>query len=252
MAIITLSKRAFNGAGELAQQVSKLLDYRMVSRYDIIEKTSQYGISEDRQERVRSRNLGILHRMDRGWRRYLIYSRAALTKEIRKGCLVYLGANGRDLVRDFPNVLNVQVSADIELRIDNLMKRTEYVLNRRKARRLIEKIDENEDKWRNTFHFDSQICLPEYDLIINPSQMGIHDACELIRATLEQQTYQTTYKSLEAIDLLTVAAELRARIAMKSDVVDDDIDVAVQDGVIVVKGSVRSVEDLNGIKELID
>ena len=252
MAIITLSKRAFNGAGELAQQVSELLGYRLVFRFDIIEKTSQYGISEDRQERVRSRSLGLWHRLDPVWRRYLIYSRAALTKEIRKGCLVYLGSNGRALIRDFPNVLNVQVSTDIELRVSNLMKRTEYVLNRKKARRLIEKMDENEDRWRNTFHAEGQIDPPEYDLVIDPGLISSHDACELIRATLDQQEYQTTYKSLEAIDLLTVAAELRARIAMRSDVMDEDIDVAVRDGVIVVKGSVRSVEDLNGIRELID
>ena len=92
MAIITLSQKAFNGAGELAQQISDLLGYRLVSRDDIVEKTAQYGISKDRQDRARSRRLGILHRMDPGWRHYLIYSHAALTKEIRKGCLVYLGA----------------------------------------------------------------------------------------------------------------------------------------------------------------
>ena len=252
MAIITLSKRAFNGAGEFAQRVSELLDYKLVSRYDVIEKTSQYGISEIRQARVRSRNLGMWHRMDSGWRRYLIYSRAVLTKEIRQGCLVYLGANGRALVSDFPNVLNVQVRSDIEHRIDNLMKRTEYVLNRKRAKSLIQKIDEAEDKWRDTFHKDGQTDHSEYDLIIDPVQIGIRDACELIRSTLEEPKYQTTYKSMEAIDLLTVAAEFRARIAMKNDVKDDDIEVAVQDGVIVVKGSVASIEDLNGIRDLID
>ena len=252
MAIITLSKKAFNGAGGLAQQISALLDYRLISRDDIVEKTAQYGISKDRRDRARSRRLGMWHPMDLGWKHYMIYSRAALTKEIRKGSLVYLGANGVAIFRDFPNVLNVQVRTDIEHRIDNLMKRAEYVLNRKKARRLIEKVDDRETRWRNTLYADSQIHPPEFDLVIELGQMGIPDACELIRETLEQQEYQTTYKSLEIIDLLTVAAELRARIAMRDDVIDDDIDVAVQDGVIVVNGSVRSIEDLNGIKELID
>ena len=194
----------------------------------------------------------MLRPMDLGWKHYLIYSRAALTKEIRKGSLVYLGANGMAIFRDFPNVLNVQVRTDIEHRIDNLMKRAEYVLDRRKARRLIEKGDDRDERWRNTLYGDSQMRPSEFDLVIELSQMGIADACDLIRDTLEQQEYQTNYKSLEIIDLLTVAAELRARIAMRDDVIDDDIDVAVQDGVIVVNGSVRSIEDLNGIKELID
>jgi len=252
MAIITLSKMAFNGAGGLAQQVSTLLGYRLISRDEIVEKTAQYGISKDRRDRARSRRLGMLRPMDLGWKHYLIYSRAALTKEIRKGSLVYLGANGMAIFRGFPNVLNVQVRTDIEHRIDNLMKRAEYVLNRKKARRLIEKVDDRDARWRNTLYGDNQVHPSEFDLVIELSQMGIADACDLIRDTLEQQEYQSNYKSLEIIDLLTVAAELRARIAMRDDVIDDDIDVAVHDGVIVVNGSVRSIEDLNGIKELID
>ena len=39
---------------------------------------------------------------------------------------------------------------------------------------------------------------------------------------------------------------------MKGDVLDNNIDVNVQEGVIVIKGSVRSSEDMNGIKELLD
>ena len=62
--------------------------------------------------------------------------------------------------------------------------------------------------------------------------------------------------------MLTVAADLRARIAMKTDVVDDKVNVVVQDGAIVIKGTVRSTtvrsttvrstEDMEGIRELFD
>ena len=52
--------------------------------------------------------------------------------------------------------------------------------------------------------------------------------------------------------MLTVAADLRARIAMKTDVVDDKVNVVVQDGAIVIKGTVRSIEDMEGIRELFD
>ena len=252
MAIVTLFQEAFNGAGELAEQISNLLGYRLVSRNEIVEKTAQYGLSKDRQDRAKSKRLGLMRRMDLGWKHYLIYSQAALTKEIRKGCLVYLGPNGLTLFRNFPNVLNVQVRTDIERRIDNLMKHSEYVLNRKKAKGLIEKIDDREEKWRNTLHADGQVRPLEFDLDIELGQTGIPDACGLITAALEQKEYQITYKSLEVIDLLTIAAELRARIAMRDDVLDDDIDVAVQDGVIVVKGCVRSIEDIDSIRELID
>ena len=252
MAIITLSQQAFDGTRELAQRISGQLGYKLISRDDIIEKTGQYGTSKGRQNRAMGRSLSAFHRMDLGWRRYRIYSQAALTKEIRKGCLVYLGANGLVRFRGFPNVLNVQVVTGIERRVDNLMKRVEYALNRKKAKDLIDKVDHREARWSNTFHTDGKIRPSEFDLVIELGQIGVPDACELISVALEQQEYQTSYKSLEVIDLLTVAAELRARIAMRDDVTDDDIDVAVHDGVIVVKGYVRSTEDLHSIRELID
>ena len=252
MAIIALARGTFSGAKELAQQVAETLSYRLVSREDIIEKTAQYGVTRERLDRARRRKLGLLQRKQLDWIHYRAFARAALTKEIRQGSLVYLGSNGRLLLRDFPNVLNVMVVADMEYRIDNLIHRTEHIMNRRKAKRLIDEIDERKARWQKHFHGDYWHEFSEFDLVIQPGQMSIPDACEHILATLEQPHYQTTHKSLETMDLLTVAAELRARIAMKADVSDDNVQVEVQDGVIAITGSVRSIEDMDGIRELFD
>ena len=256
MAIITLSRGTFSGARKLAHGLADILGYKLVSREDLIEKTARYGLSPERLERAQRRRLGMLPRIDLEWFHYLVYSRAALTKEIRQGSLVYLGSNGGALLRDFPNVLNVKVVADMEDRIDNLIKRTEYAMDRKKARRVIEKVDERSARWHKTLHDDgwhgNRPNDEAFDLVIEQGTLSIPEVYELVQATLEQPKYQTTYKTLEAIDLLTVAAELRAKIAMKPDIVDGDVEVGVQGGVIVVKGSVRSIEDLDGIMELFD
>ena len=252
MAIIAMSKAAFSGARELAQCVSGKLGYRLVSREDVTEKTVHYGMSGDRVDRVRRRRLGMLPRMDLGWIHYIAYARAALTKEIRQGNLIYLGNNGRALLHDLPNVLHVSVVTDIEHRIDNLIGRTDHVIDRKKARRLIQKIDEKEARWRRTLFDNGWHGPSESGLVVEPALTTIPDTCELIRATLEQPQYHTTRKSLETIDLLTVAAELRARIAMRPNVLDDSVEVEGRDGVIVITGSVRSIEDLDEIKDLLN
>lgn len=252
MPIIAVARGTFSGAKELAQQIAEALSYRLISREDVIEKTAQYGMTRDRLDRARLRRLSILQRKQLDWIHYRAFARAALTKEIRLGSLVYLGSNGRLLLRDFPNVLNVMVEADMEYRIDNLIQRTEHAMNRRKARRLIEDIDERKARWQRHFHGDDRREYSEFDLVIRPGQMTIPDARDHILATLEQPHYQTTHKSLETIDLLTVAAELRARIAMKADVADDNVRVEVRDGIVVIAGSVRSIEDMDGIRELLD
>lgn len=252
MAIITLSRGRFTGGRELAQRISENLGYRFISREDIIDKTARYGMSEERLDRARSRRLGMLQRMDQEWIRYLVYARAALTKEIQQGSLVYLGSNGPALLRDFPTVLNVKVVADMEYRVNSLIKHTDYVIDRKKARGLIEEIDKKKSSWQRKLHDTSWHDPSEFDLVFELEFMSMSEACELILARLEQPQYHATNKSLETIDLLTVAAELRARIAMEADVEDDKVVVEVRDGEIAITGLVPSIEDKHGIIELLD
>ena len=252
MAIITLARGAFCGARELAQYISGELGYRLVSREDVIVKTAQYGMSRNKQERARRKRLGVLPRMDLEWTHYRVYARAALTKEIRQGNLVYLGDNARALLRGFPNTLNVEVVADMGYRIDNLIERASYVINPKNARRLIQKIDEKDARWQRRLYDDGWNHPSEFDLVIERGLLSIPDACELIRSTLAYPQYQATPKSLDTIDLLTVAAELRARIAMRPDVTDDNIEVEGRDGVVVITGSVRSLDEWNEIVGLLE
>ena len=137
MAIVTLSRGTISGAKELARLLAEKLEYRLVTREDIIEKTARYGIPEERRDRAHRRRLGILPRVDLHWKHYRVFARAALTQEIHQGSLVYLGSNGRTLLQDFPNVLNIMVATDMDYRVDKLMRRTDYVIERKQAQRLI-------------------------------------------------------------------------------------------------------------------
>ena len=251
MAIITVSQGAFSGARELARCLSETLGHRLVYREEVIEKTFQYGMSRARSDRARRRHLGMWPQMDLGWTHYLVFVRAALSKEITDGSLIYLGDNGRALLSDFPNVLNVKVIADMERRIANLMERTDYVINKRKAKRLIERIDEKKVKWRRTIHDHGWQDPSEFNLVIELGPTSISDACQLICDSVERPQFQNTPRSLEAVELLTVAAELRARIAMEDEVVDNNVDVDVRDGVITVTGSVHTTADLDAIRTLL-
>ena len=139
----------------------------------------------------------------------------------------------------------------MEYRIDNLIERASYVINRKNARRLIQKIDDKDARWQRSIYTDGWNRPPEFDLVIERGLMSIPDACELIRSSLTYPRYQTTPKSMDTTDLLTVAAELRARIAMRADVTDDNIEVEGRDGVVVITGSVRSTEELDAVKDLL-
>ena len=141
MAIITLSREAFSGARELAELVARRLNYRVVSRDDIIHKLVEYGVPRGRLNRARRRQLGWLPRMVREWVHYVIFLRAALSQEILSGDLIYLGNNGQQILAGFPNTLHVGVIVGLSYRVGNLIKLNEYGIDPKTARRLIAKID---------------------------------------------------------------------------------------------------------------
>lgn len=252
MAIITLARKPFSGARELAEKISKQLGYRLVSREDVIEKTAQYGLSADRIGDARRRNLGWFPRVDLEWMHYVVFVQAVLSKEIQDGNLVYLGNNGQHLLQKFPHLLKIGVFADRDFRIENLIKRNEYSINKKTAVEMIYKIDKARSSWGKTIFNDGRHDPSEFDLVINTEITSIAEACENIIATVEWPEFQTTPDSLETIELMTYAAELRARIAMEPEIVDDKIEVRVRDGSISIAGSVHSAEDVQAVIGLLD
>ena len=72
----------------------------------------------------------------------------------------------------------------------NLIKRTDYVIDRRKAKRLIDKVDEKEAKWRRALHNDTWYDPSEFDLLIKPGLVSTLEAWDIIHAALEQPPHR--------------------------------------------------------------
>lgn len=252
MAIISIARGSFSGARELAQHISEAFGYKLVTREDITTALAGYGISEDRLHRARYRQLGIMTKIDLDWTHYLICARAALSREISQGNLVYLGNDGGMLLRDFPMVLRLYVIAKMDHRIDVFMKRNNHGASLREAERFIKRVDAKRARWGRTLYNDGHFHPTDFDLVIDPGQMSIADAHSLVAAAVENPEFLPTPTSLNTIECMAVAMELRAKISMDADIVDDKIDVEVRDGEIKVTGSVRSPDDLDTIKGLLD
>lgn len=251
MAIIAISRGPYTGGKELAARLAEILEYPMITRPEIIHKVAEYGISDERVSTAHHRQLSARQKADLEWIHYMVCFRSILASRIQSGNLVYVGDNGQALLRGFPNVLAVRVITDMESRIQNLMKRNDYVIDRKEARRLIQRIDEHRTKWVRTLYGKSTNDPFEFDLVIDLNPMSIEDACELIRTTVELPQFQTTQETLKTIGDMALAADLRARIAMEADILDDNLEVEIRDGTINVLGSVHSEADADAIKNIL-
>jgi len=251
MAIITLSRGTYSGAKELAEYIAPNLGYTLLSREVIVDQLSHYGWEEGKLHRVRHKQLGIVQRMNLDWIHYVACLRAVLSKEAEGEALVYHGNNGHAALRGFPHILSIKVIADMEDRIRAVLARNEYTIDRKEAIRIIQRIDERREKWSKFLFGTDTNDASAFDMVIDLSRKSIPDAYEMIHAAVALPQFQPTPESKKAIQNLARAAELRARIAMQTDVIDDEIEVEIHNGVLKVKGVVHSLEDANELREFL-
>jgi cytidylate kinase len=251
MAIITMSRGTYSGAKELSEHVAQNLGYKLLSREVIIQELANYGWVEGKLERVRHKQLGILERMNLEWVHYLACLRAVLSKQAKGEALVYHGNNGHLALHGFPHILSVKVIADMDYRIKAVLARNEYAIDQKEAIQIIERIDERRKKWSEFFYQTDVNDVSSFDMVIDLSRKSINDAYEMIRSAVELPQFQPTPESEKSIEELTRASEVRARIAMETDIMDDEIEVEIHDGVLSVKGVVHSLEDATELKSFL-
>ncbi len=248
MAIITMSRGTYSGAKELAEYTAQNVGYKLLSRETIIDELARFGWVEGKLDRVRRKQLSILERMNLEWVHYLACLRAVLSKEAQNEAIVYHGNNGHAALRGFPHILSIKVVADMKYRIKAVVARNEYAIDQKEAIRIIERIDERRGRWSEFFHGTDPNDVSSFDLVIDLSRRSIEDAYEMIRAAVALPQFQPTAESSRTIENLTRAAQLRARIAMETDIVDDEIQVEIHDGVLSVSGVVHSLGDADELK----
>jgi len=251
MAIITLTRGTYSGAKDLGQYLAQKLGYKLLSRETIIDKLVEYGWVDEKLDRVRQKQLGMLQRMNLEWIHYVACLRAVLSKEVQDEALVYHGNNGQAALRGFPHILSIKVIADMKYRIKAVRERNEYAIDQKEAIDIIHRIDERRERWSKFLYQTDGNDASAFDMTIDLSHKSIPDAYEMIYATISLPQFQPTPKSKKVIENLTRAAQLRARIAMEANIVDDEIEVEVNEGVLNVKGVVHSQDDADKLREFL-
>ena len=251
MAIVTLSRGTYSGAKDLAEYVSQNLGYKLLSREVILDKLEEYGWTDGKLDKVRHKKLGILQRMNLEWIHYQVCLRAILCEEALDEGIVYHGNNGHIALRGFPNILSIKVVADMKDRISAVMARNEYAIDQKEAIRIINRIDERRARWSRFLHQMDADDISSFDIVINLSRKSIPDAYEMICSTVKLPQFSPTSESKKVIENLTRAAQLRVKIAMETDIIDDEIEVEINDGMLNVKGAVHSLEDADELEKFL-
>ncbi len=248
MPIITVSRGAFSGGKELAECVAGRLGYRLISREVLIRAAKQYGVAVDKLERALTDKPGLLERIGLERVHFLAYIQAALCDEVKQDNVVYHGNAGHLLLKGIPHVICVRVMANKEFRVKKAME-IAHVDERRALKRIKQRDSERAD-WTWFLYNVDWLDPSLYDVVVNFDHISPDTGCRIVSLAAQQPQFQPTPEAEQMLADLTLASEVRARMATDGKGRDRNINVEARNGIVTIRGTVSSMEDADLMKSI--
>jgi cytidylate kinase len=191
---------------KVAEKVAQRLGFKCISREILLKISKEFNIPELKLIRAYNDAPSLLERFTYGREKYIAYIKAAILDNLSKDDVLYHGFAGHFFTKDISHVLKVKIIADMEERLQAMMKREN--VSREDAYGIIEKVDEERQMWGlKLYGIDTWDCRL-YDLVISISKITIDDAVDTICQTVKLKPFQTTPESQGKIEKLARQARL--------------------------------------------
>lgn len=229
MAIITISRGSYHMGKEVAEKVAVRLNYKCVSREDILATSEQFKLPEFNLLKNTSDAYSAFGKFIYGKEKFLAFIEASLMDFFRKDNVVYHGFIGQVYAKKLPFSLNIRVLADIETRISYVMSSQGY--SRSDAIKFLENIDETRVKW-GLFLYGIDIRTADiYDLVIHTKKFTVDSAVDIIVNAIKQPEFKTTPELLQIGEDLYLAAKIKKILIEKYP----EVEVNSINGVVCIK-----------------
>jgi cytidylate kinase len=211
MQVICISRGTLGRGRELAEVTAKKLDYACLSREELLEAAIEEGIQVGKLEMTMLRPQAFSERLAVEKEHYLAFCTAYLCDRAIEGELVYHGRTGHLLLPGVSHVLRVRVVSDQEQRIRAVTN--QLGIERRKALRYIEDVDEDRRRWAKSMYGVSLEEAVNYDVSVNLEQMSLENAASAITGIAQLPDFQMTPASKKGMLDLQLAAHVRLALA---------------------------------------
>jgi cytidylate kinase len=232
MQIICVSKGTHGGGKDLANSLAEKMGYPCFSREDLIEAATAEGIQVGKLEMAMVRGRGFSQRLALERDHYLAFSRAFICEKALKGSLVYHGRTGHLILPGVRNILRIRAVQDLEYRIRHVMR--EMALEREKAVRYINEVDEDRGRWVRSMYGVAVEEAINYDFTINLQHLGVENASSALVAAAQLPEFQLTPASLATLKDLYLGAQARMALARDERTFSAAVKVRADNGVVTV------------------
>ena len=185
MAVITISRQMGSLGRQVAVEIGRSLNYRVVLREVINEAASRAGVPEVALATIDELDLLGLRPSADARSAYHAAVDEIMCELANEGNVVIVGRAGQVILRGRPDVLHVRIYAPLELRVERIAGQRNVSLEAARAQVLAS------DKTRTLYlkrYYQSRWDDPElYDVMINTEHLGIQDAALVVCEALKHR-----------------------------------------------------------------
>jgi cytidylate kinase len=146
MAIITIARELAALGEEVARELSRIADYKLIDREYLEKRLSDYGLDAGKREKYDEKKPGFWASLSQERDDYLHFLKTALFEEVIGGECIVVGRGGEAIFKTVPSLVALKLVSPLALRVERVMK--SYGCDERHARQIVEESDHN----RSGFH----------------------------------------------------------------------------------------------------
>ena len=191
--IINVGRQLGSGGRSIAKMLAQNFDYRFYDRELLNLAAQESGFSkrffeQNDEQKIFTKSFFNYHLPFIGdnnfysnnlsQERLFQFQSDAIRKAADKGGCVFVGRCADYILRDFNNVVNIFVTADLEVRIGRVCKR--HQCEEKKAKAIIESAEERRAAYYNYYTGKQWGHSASYDLCVNSSLLGIEDTAKFL------------------------------------------------------------------------
>ncbi|MDR1218035.1 MAG: cytidylate kinase-like family protein [Treponema sp.] len=239
MAIITISRELAALGDEIASELAKKLNYRLVDKNTLEQKIKSYGVDGAMLKKYDERKPPLWASLSQDRDNYLHFLKTSQLAEAKLGNAVFVGRGASAIFKDIPGVLSIFLVATPEIRVERV--KSYFHCDEKKAKGIIEKSDNDRIGFYHYF-FDMDWRAPEnYLLTLNTGRTHPLVCTEIIKRLADYHITEETQALHEMrIKDATLAQEIKHFILYEKEAPVHFLDVVVSGDKIVLYGVANS------------
>jgi cytidylate kinase len=211
--LITITRGSLSASRQVAEKISVELGCKIVTREEVLERASEFGLDETGMAGVdyiekNPPHLWNRHAAER--RLYLILIRASLLDFVAQGNTIYLGHMGQFVLSDVPKLLRIRVDASTEFRIRSLVDGRKF--SEAEADVYIKRIDARRRSWAKFLYGSDYDSPHHYDMILNLERMSLDSAADVTLHAARRPEWEIDEETTKTIKNIHLASTVSARL----------------------------------------